>query len=211
MNNCIIVAKMAGIHMSASSIVQSQCNQFNILVESDITLFYPILYYVCCIKNESKCMRYCHKLQNKYILYICFSYGIIYLVTLTLFNGYYGYIRMLTMFIYFLSLLFVLLNMNYQIIYYQINTFILWWKMLNVCILMISMSVIDIYNKSYEWNDHYDRLSSIFITTSNFITVSIIGTLTLSAIEALIFKSVSKMAKYIRNTLVISGIIYFIK
>ena len=193
----------------ASLLVQKDCTKYHVLVNSEVTLFYPIFRKILRLNHIKSC-EYCVKLNNKWLLYSCLGYMLLYLIVDIITKTYYpGWIKIFSSFFYFISTLILFLNLNYQIFMYQIYTFLVWWKFFDSIIMRTAMELINANNNNLEWKNKEDTLwQAYYICIINYICVCGLETIGISIIEGAI---IVKAFKYFPNMLILLAIVYWIK
>ena len=197
---------------SVSAMVQQDIDQFNIEIDTSVTLLYAILYNTCHVYDDRKLEKICNILHSKQLLLIVILYIVGYLVVnliVNLFN--YAWIKLAVVVIYFLFSLIAFVSVNYQIFRYKIVTFILWWKIFDMIQFSIGMTLIDQKNDKDAWNNDnkgYNTIEAYIETVIIFFQMCFILMIALSVVDGFTYLSKSKCLRFLRNCVTLSGIFY---
>ena len=209
-----------GLSLRASKILQEKLDsgEYKIFVHGEFTLACAILYYLCRIKDIHLCIRYGKKIGNRKIMYSCCIYCAVFLISQVVTEGnYLAWIHTLLKCLFLVAIFITLMNINYQIFYHQMRTFISWWKLIDVILLYTGVSLINSTNKLHQWSfldsssDNpydYNKYDAWIVTIVNYLSV-IVGILCICAAMGFIVFSQTKFAKFVLNFFVFMGVFYY--
>ena len=140
-------------NVRASSLIQEQCNKFDIQIASEVTLFY-VVFHMLLRFNEYKSIELCRKFGTPWLLWTCFVFIIFHIFFEILSNSYFYFveIKLIETFFYFLSVLIIFLNINYQVFIYQIRLFLVWYIFFDACVIVGGLMLIHSKYHEYDWN-----------------------------------------------------------
>ena len=209
----------------ASKLIQNQCKHFSISIDSRIRLFYWIFNKLLCINNEQS-INICvtmYQTRFRWLQIVCEVYVLIFVVIDSI-TGTYMFtplIKIITSTLFFFTIFYVFLSLNYQMFCYQLKSFIVWWKFIDALILRTSMIIIDYSNDVLDFDsNYYSKWQRYYLACIDSFGICLFTTVGVSMANGwfpfisrngIISHKQNQYNKFSRGILIIFGIIIFTK